>query len=241
MKVSRFTKLAGLTLAYSCTPLLLTGCAFAETTENSTGNEEAENNSESLAQNSNGSDQETEQSSEDMSYTDAQALKSAMVACEQGNFRNLLDVFITSSTVRQKYSEPEVTIVTLERNGETSQYSATNTQKLTATAAASDRHFPLAMMDNYYVLSSAAYAAQSYKIPKTPDYVELDVDQGQNEAFNVAYTPTKYVSDGSEEGDSLGKAVGTFGDTGELLFNPDGGNCWRLAEIRISKNGGVRK
>ena len=237
MKIGNLKKIA---FIYPCTALLFTGCTFTENSENGADSGEVVENSEISTKNSGNSDQKTGQSSEDMSFTDDQALKSATVACEQGNFRNLLDAFITSSAVRQKYSEPEVTIVTLERNGETSQYSPTNTQKLSAATAASDRYFPLAMMDNYYVLSGATYAAQGYKMPKTPDYVKLDVDQGQNEAFNVAYTPTKYVSDGTEEGDSLGKAVGTFGDTGDLLFNPDGGNCWRLAEIRISKNGGVR-
>jgi hypothetical protein len=153
--------------------------------------------------------------------SDRLSLQVADTACQSGDPNTFFDAFIQSKAVQKKYSAPAIEYVLLRPD-----FTVNRWEEIKA-AVYTD--FPMMMVDYYRKSTRPVRAGDD-------EYVVIELNQGQNEAFVVEWT--RVIYDGkSGGGDDLGTAFtldglpyrkGESGTDGSLFFETANG-CWQLS------------
>ncbi len=143
-----------------------------------------------------------------LTETDRMMLEQAASACKNGEFKPFLEAALRSKPVRLRYFTKPVNTATGARPVES--YS-----------------FPFQIMDYNYVTVGSVE-----KAPRAWEYVQLDINQAQDERVSVDWVRIDFGKNGNDEGETP-EDDKTYGPRGQLLFYPTN-ECWTLLEDGIA-------
>ncbi|APG61704.1 hypothetical protein LPB140_01350 [Sphingorhabdus lutea] len=155
--------------------------------------------------------------------------------CEADEFENFFAAFISMGEEQKRFYGRQVQIesIIIDQRG--------NPQMTSNVVAGRDfQYFPIAMMDNYFVLSDAGRINYADGLPDTipssegkePVFVEFDVDQGSNGIWAVSWTSVEYDGVvGPDDGDSLGTKISSGKHGAGIINFAKSGKCWELTRV----------
>jgi hypothetical protein len=144
-----------------------------------------------------------------LTETDKMMLEQAKGACKNGEVKSFLEAALRSKPVRLRYFTKPIKTATGIRTVES--YS-----------------FPFQIMDYNYVTTESVE-----KAPGDWEYVQLDINQAQDERFRVDWVRIDFGKNGNDEGETP-EDDKTYGPQGYLIFEPTA-DCWTLVEDGIAR------
>lgn len=158
-----------------------------------------------------------------LSESDRLILEMAAGGCRSGDFKQFFQAFTRSEVVRERY-----TAQTVEFGVEGSAY------KMPARRYLGDRHYPLGIIDYYWMTRESAMLYDMDDAPPPEDkvrYVQLTFDTASDNRQRVEWLPGVFEKNLGrnldEIGDGIGDLVEPSGPGGYLLFYPTK-DCWEL-------------
>ena len=143
-----------------------------------------------------------------LTETDTIMLEQAEQACKRGYFKSFLEATLRSKPVRLTYFTSPIA-------------TATGVQPV-------DRYnFPIQMLDYNYVTTASAAKASGER-----EYVQLNINQAQDERFRVDWIRIDFGKNGNDEGETP-EDDKTYGPEGFLIFEPTA-KCWKLVEDGVA-------
>jgi hypothetical protein len=158
-----------------------------------------------------------------LSESDRLILEMAASGCRTGDFKQFFQAFTRSDVVRERY-----TAKTVEFGTEGSAY------QMPARRYLGDRHYPLGIIDYYWMTRESAMLYDMDDAPPPVEkvrYVQLTFDTASDNRQRVEWLPgvfEKNLGRNLEElGDGIGDLIEQSGPGGYLLFFPTK-DCWEL-------------
>ena len=158
-----------------------------------------------------------------LSESDRLILEMAAGGCRAGNFKQFFQAFTRSEVVRARYTTKKV-----EFGVEGSAY------QMPARRYLDDRHFPLGIIDYYWMTRESAMLYDMDDAPPPVEkvrYVELTFDTSSDNRQRVEWRPGVFEKNLGRNlenlGDGIGKLIEPSGPGGYLLFYPTA-DCWEL-------------
>ncbi len=143
-----------------------------------------------------------------LTATDRLMLEQAERSCKSGEVKSFLEAALRSKPVRLRYFIKPVKTAMGIRSVES--YS-----------------FPFQIMDYNYVTAESVE-----KAPGDREYVQLDINQAQDERFRVDWIRIDFGKNGNDEGETPDDDK-TYGPQGFLIFAPTA-KCWTLVEDGVA-------
>ena len=143
-----------------------------------------------------------------LTETDRIMLEQAEQACKRDDFKSFLEATLRSKPVRLTYFTSPIA-------------TATGMQPV-------DRYnFPIQMLDYNYVTTASAA-----KVSGEREYVQLEINQAQDERYRVDWVRIDFGKNGNDEGETP-EDDKTYGPQGYLIFKPTA-KCWTLVEDGVA-------
>lgn len=144
-----------------------------------------------------------------LTETDTMMLEQAEGACKSGDFKPFFEAALRSRPVRLRYFTKPI-------------------KTAAGTRAAESYGFPFQIMDyNYVTAGSAAKASRDR------EYVQLEINQAQDERIRIDWVRIDFGTNGNDEGETP-EDDKTYGPQGYLIFAPTA-DCWTLVEDGIAR------
>lgn len=158
-----------------------------------------------------------------LSESDRLILEMAAGGCRTGDFKQFFQAFTRSEVVRERY-----TAKTVEFGTEGSAY------KMPALRYLGDRHYPLGIIDYFWMTRESAMLYDRDGAPPPVEkvrYVQLTFDTASDNRQRVEWLPGVFEKNLhlnlEDLGDGIGKLIEPSGPGGYLLFYPTK-DCWEL-------------
>lgn len=150
-------------------------------------------------------------------------LEMATRACRAKDFKGFFRAFSGSGAVRARYTAPVVNV------GETGR-----SMKLERARYANLKHFPLAVVDNFFVTADTERPlGKRREGPSRHRFVQVEINHSGDNRGRVDWLPGIFEIDlrspPEEPMEGLGDLVKKTGPGGYLIFKPDR-DCWQLTE-----------